>query len=59
LHHVCYEIDDLESALQHARSVNMAIAAPPLPAVAFHDRRIAWVCSRTRLLIELLERSRE
>jgi methylmalonyl-CoA/ethylmalonyl-CoA epimerase len=56
LHHVCYEVDDLEAALENARRQGWAIASPAAPAVAFHGRRIAWVYSRTRLLVELLER---
>ena len=56
LHHVCYEIDDLESGLREARSSGLAIVAAPAPAVAFGGRRIAWVCSKRRLLLELLER---
>jgi methylmalonyl-CoA/ethylmalonyl-CoA epimerase len=59
LHHVCYEIDNLDSALQEARGVGLAIVADPTPAVAFGGRRIAWVYSRTRLLMELLERHRD
>jgi methylmalonyl-CoA/ethylmalonyl-CoA epimerase len=58
LHHVCYEIDDLESGLQEARGVGWAIASDPAPAVAFGGRRIAWVCSTKRmLLMEFLERT--
>ena len=56
LHHVCYEIDDLESGLREAKATGFAIMAAPTPAVAFDGRRIAWVCSRNRLLMELLER---
>jgi methylmalonyl-CoA/ethylmalonyl-CoA epimerase len=56
LHHVCYEIDDLESGLRKARDSGFVIVAPSVPAVAFGGRRIAWVCSKNRLLIELLER---
>jgi len=56
LHHVCYEIDDLDEGLREARSVGLVIVAPPAPAVAFAGRRIAWVCSKRRLLMELLER---
>lgn len=56
LHHVCYEIDDLESALEQARHVGLALVSPPCPATAFDGRRIAWVCSRNRLLMEFLER---
>jgi methylmalonyl-CoA/ethylmalonyl-CoA epimerase len=59
LHHVCYEVDNLESALREARDVGLAVAAPPTPAVAFGGRRIAWVCSKSRLLMELLDRHRK
>lgn len=59
LHHVCYEIDDLELGLSAARGVGLVVVADPVPAVAFDDRRIAWICSKRRLLIELLERSRK
>jgi methylmalonyl-CoA/ethylmalonyl-CoA epimerase len=56
LHHVCYEIDDLESGLQEARRAGLITVALPAPAVAFGGRRIAWICSKRRLLMELLER---
>ena len=56
LHHICYELDDLEAALENARREGWGVASLPAPAIAFQGRRIAWVCSRTRLLVELLER---
>ena len=59
LHHVCYEIDDLDARLSEARSEGLVIVATPAPAVAFGGRRIAWVCSKSRLLVELLERSKD
>jgi methylmalonyl-CoA/ethylmalonyl-CoA epimerase len=59
LHHVCYEIDDLESGLREATGVGLVVVADPAPAVAFGGRRIAWVCSKKRLLVELLERNRK
>jgi methylmalonyl-CoA/ethylmalonyl-CoA epimerase len=59
LHHVCYEIDDLESALQRAQRSGWAIASLPTPAAAFNGRKIAWICSSKRSLIELLERNRK
>ena len=59
LHHVCYEIGDLEEGLLQAEAVGMAIVAAPAPAVAFGGRRIAWVLSKNRLLMELLERRTE
>jgi len=57
LHHVCYEIDDLESGLSEAKTAGLVMASPPTPAVAFEGRRIAWVCSKKLLLMELLERA--
>ena len=56
LHHVCYEIDDLEAGLEEARGAGFVMVSSPKPAVAFGGRRIAWICSRNRLLIEFLER---
>jgi methylmalonyl-CoA/ethylmalonyl-CoA epimerase len=56
LHHVCYEIEDLESALQQARGVGFATVSAPAPAVAFGGRRIAWVFSKSGVLMEFLER---
>lgn len=56
LHHVCYEVNDLDAALKKARLATWAIASYPAPAVAFNRRRIAWVFSKQRLLMELLER---
>ena len=56
LHHICYEVDVLDAALEAARNEGWAIASLPAPAVAFHGRRIAWIYSKNRLLVELLER---
>lgn len=57
LHHICYEIDDLESGLQAASAADFFIVSAPQPAVAFRGRRIAWVWSQN-LLMEFLERER-
>ena len=56
MHHICYEINDLDSRLGEAPSAGLVVVSTPKPAVAFAGRRIAWVCSRNRLLMELLER---
>ena len=56
LHHLCYEVADLEAGLREARSMGMLIIAGPVPAVAFGGRRISWVYSKNRLLMEFLER---
>jgi methylmalonyl-CoA/ethylmalonyl-CoA epimerase len=57
LHHVCYEVDDLELEIRERRSKGGLIAKRPKPAVAFDGRRIAWLITSEQMLIELLERS--
>jgi methylmalonyl-CoA/ethylmalonyl-CoA epimerase len=57
LHHVCYETDELEGELARLRGLGALIVQKPTPAVAFGMRRIAWVYTRQKLLIELLERN--
>ena len=57
LHHVCYEVGDLEGQLDEFRSRGAVIAKRPKPAVAFGGRRIAWVITAEKLLVELLEES--
>jgi methylmalonyl-CoA/ethylmalonyl-CoA epimerase len=56
LHHFCYEVTELERQLEVARSLGMLIAKMPQPAAAFGGRRIAWVYTKQRLLLELLEK---
>jgi methylmalonyl-CoA/ethylmalonyl-CoA epimerase len=55
LHHLCYEVDDLESHLAFCKSVGTIILRAPVPAVAFGGRRIAWALTKKRLLVEYLE----
>ncbi len=55
LHHLCYEVHDLERALAAFKTRGAVIAKRPLPAVAFDGRRIAWIVTPEKLLVELLE----
>ncbi len=57
LHHVCYEVDSLETQLEQGRTAGCLVVKNPLPAVAFGGRRIAWVYTRQKLLVEYLERA--
>jgi methylmalonyl-CoA/ethylmalonyl-CoA epimerase len=56
LHHVCYEVENLEQTLAFSRSKGAIITRRPMPAVAFAGRRIAWVYMKSKLLVEYLER---
>lgn len=55
LHHLCYEVKDLDSYLGCSRSLGIILLRAPVPAVAFGGRRIAWGVNKTRLLMEFLE----
>jgi methylmalonyl-CoA/ethylmalonyl-CoA epimerase len=55
LHHLCYEVESLDRQLEFSRAIGGKIVRPPLPAVAFGGRRIAWVYTKDRLLLEFLD----
>lgn len=59
LHHLCYEVDDLEEQLRMSREQRGLVVRSPLPAVAFEGRRIAWVYTKNKLLVEYLERRKK
>jgi methylmalonyl-CoA/ethylmalonyl-CoA epimerase len=56
LHHLCYQVDSLEKQLKLSRSRGGLVVRAPLPAAAFGGRRIAWVYTKNKLLLEYLER---
>ena len=55
-YHLCFETNDLERALAHLRQEKCLVVSAPAPAVAFEGRRIAWLYTPSRLLVELVER---
>jgi len=55
MHHICYVTKNIEGELARVSALGALIVRPPVPAVAFQGRRIAWVYTRQRLLVELLE----
>jgi methylmalonyl-CoA/ethylmalonyl-CoA epimerase len=59
LHHLCYEVTNLDSELDEMRSRGLVVVRKPLPAVAFENRRIAWLSTKQKLLLEFLEAQRK
>jgi methylmalonyl-CoA/ethylmalonyl-CoA epimerase len=55
LHHACYEVSDVEQAVVEFRGRGSLLVQRPKPAVAFQGRRIAWVLTSEKFLVELLE----
>jgi len=54
-HHLCYEVADLEAEVARMRGLGAVVLRGPKPAVAFQGRRIAWVLTKQKMLIEYLE----
>ena len=55
LHHLCFEVEDIENAVDGLRLHSMRSIAPIVPAIAFGGRRIAWLTNRSGGLFELVE----
>jgi methylmalonyl-CoA/ethylmalonyl-CoA epimerase len=56
IYHICIEVADLSSSIDHARGEGMFLLRRPKPAVAFGGRNIAWVTHPHLGLFELLQR---
>ena len=54
-HHVCYSTPGIEGACAALASEGWFLITPPVAAVAFPGRRIAWLRGADRLLVELVE----
>src|SRR6185369_8631109 len=57
--HLCFEVGSMDAAIKAAATSGFRCVAKPVPAVAFQQRRIAWVFSTEYGLVELLERNAE
>lgn len=55
LYHVCYEVQDLDATVAKFRAKRCLLLSKPTPAVAFGGRRVAFLLTPERDLVELLE----
>lgn len=55
LYHLCYEVDDLDAEIARFRRKRCLPLGKPVPATAFGGRRIVFLLTPQRDLIELLE----
>ena len=55
LNHICYRVEDLESSIQAMVANGAKVVREPLPAVAFDGRRVTFLYTRERELIEFVE----
>jgi methylmalonyl-CoA/ethylmalonyl-CoA epimerase len=54
-YHICYQVPDIQSAIEHLRENGAFLLSGPVPAVAFEMRPIAWLMTDVHLLVELLQ----
>lgn len=52
LYHLAYEVPEIEPAIDRATREGARLVRPPVPAVAFDGRPIAFLMLPTRLLVE-------
>ena len=55
LAHLCFEVPEIQAAVRDAESRGAIVVCPPVPAVAFDQRPIAFVFYRGLGLVEFVE----
>jgi methylmalonyl-CoA/ethylmalonyl-CoA epimerase len=58
LNHICYRVADLEASVRSLVAKDAKVVREPLPAVAFDGRRVTFLYTRQRELIEIVEAER-
>jgi len=56
LYHVCFEVDDIDVALANARKHGAIIVSKPTEARLYEGKRISFVYTRDKYLVEFVER---
>lgn len=54
-YHICYEVDNLEWAINYLKNQGFAVTIPPAPAIAFEMKRVCFLIHRMAGLIEIVE----
>jgi methylmalonyl-CoA/ethylmalonyl-CoA epimerase len=57
VYHLCYEVDDLDREVARCRQKRCMPVSKPVPAAAFGGRRVIFLLTPQRDLIEFLERA--
>lgn len=54
-YHICYEVQDIETAVNELRKERFLLVNGPVPACAMDDKRVAFLFQKNTGLIELVE----
>jgi methylmalonyl-CoA epimerase len=55
LNHICYRVKDLDASVSALVANEAKLVREPRPAVAFNGRRVAFLYTRQRELVEFVE----
>lgn len=55
IYHICYSVKNIDEAINLMRKKGFITIVKPVPAVALQDRRVAFLFSKDKIMIELLE----
>jgi len=55
LNHVAYLVPDLDTAMEKMLAQDAVPLGPPMPAVAFNNRRVVFFYTSLRFIVELIE----
>jgi methylmalonyl-CoA/ethylmalonyl-CoA epimerase len=58
LNHICYQVADLDASVSALVASDAKLVREPQPAVAFNGRRVAFLYTRQRELVEFVEAER-
>jgi methylmalonyl-CoA/ethylmalonyl-CoA epimerase len=56
VYHICYAVEDIEGQIARFREQGCVKISGPTPAVAFDNRRVAFLFTPQRDIVELVER---
>lgn len=59
LQHFCYEVEDIQEGINYFKSNGGMLFVRPIPAVAFNNRLIAFLLTKEKVIIELLEADKQ
>jgi len=54
-YHMCYQVPDIHAAIAHLVAQRSKLISGPVAAVAFDMREIAWLMTKAKLLVELVQ----
>lgn len=55
MYHQCYSCKDIDKTIRYLEGQGAKLLSPPVSAVAFNNRKIAFLILKTKMLIELVE----